>query len=88
VTINEQLQLWVKGDSQHNPDRDECCPDFSCCNEKVSTPLETRQAFVNGDEKIRTEMLGMFLGNAIQAYLGNGKKVDILVERNYGKPEN
>jgi len=29
---NEQLAKWVNGESIHNKERDECCPDFSCCN--------------------------------------------------------
>ena len=28
MTSDEQLKEWVKGNSIHNPDRDECCPDF------------------------------------------------------------
>jgi len=27
----EQLTEWVKGNSIHNKEQDECCPDFSCC---------------------------------------------------------
>lgn len=26
-----QLHRWVNGDSRHNDQDNECCPDFSCC---------------------------------------------------------
>lgn len=37
MSPQDQLDLWVKGENVHNPDRDECCPDFSCCNSDVAT---------------------------------------------------
>ncbi len=69
MTSDEQLQLWVDGESKHNYDRckpeGECCPDFSCCVEKVNTPIEVRKKFQASDDKTRLGMLGMFLGGAI-----------------------
>jgi hypothetical protein len=64
-----QLSEWVKGNPLHNPIRDECCPDFSCCRGKeCMADKETRQRFAKadaeGDEPTRMEMLMMFLGNA------------------------
>jgi len=66
-SCDEQLDEWVKGNPVHNKERDECCPDFSCCNGNMA-PVEERErfakAYYDGDEKTRHEMLGMFLGNA------------------------
>jgi len=66
---NEQLYEWVKGNSIHNDETEECCPDFSCCNKNVSTPKDVRErfakAYYEGDEETKMQMLGMFLGNAI-----------------------
>jgi len=67
--VNEQLEQWLKGNSVHNTKIDECCPDFSCCNRKMSTSIEVKERFVKAikekDDKTKTEMLGMFLGQAI-----------------------
>ena len=68
--MTDQLEQWVNGNSVHNTDIDECCPDFSCCNKKMNTPKETRERFAKAvkakDDKTKTEMLGMFLGKAIE----------------------
>jgi len=65
-----QLAQWVMGNSVHNTDDDECCPDFSCCDKDVKTPLEVKlrfsKAVTENDEKTRMEMLGMFLGQCMQ----------------------
>ena len=71
----EQLKEWVNGISIHNTDRDECCPDFSCCDDEVDTPLEIRRAFVDANEKDRHKMLVMFLGDALKnenVYIAKG----------------
>jgi len=61
-----QLEQWVLGNPIH---MEECCPDFSCCNGKIA-PKEVRERFSKAvkenDEKTRMEMLGMFLGKAMQ----------------------
>ena len=64
MTADEQLKFWLEGISKCRNDRDECCPDFSCCNPEFLADKEARQAFVDGDDKTRMEFLGMFLGNA------------------------
>ncbi len=47
----EQLNKWVEGESWHNPEFDECCPDFSCCGSKI-VDKEVRIAFKEAyDEK-------------------------------------
>ena len=78
VTPEEQLVRWAAGESIHNDDRDECCPDFSCCNPHIHTPLEMRQRFVQahrkGDERTCDSMLIMFLGGAFpNAYIAGGE---------------
>ncbi len=41
-----QLREWVKGISIHNGTDNECCPDFSCCQKGVNTPIERRKEFL------------------------------------------
>jgi hypothetical protein len=43
MTPDEQLELWLAGNSVHNPDTDECCPDFSCCVPELQMGPEERQ---------------------------------------------
>lgn len=66
MTSDEQLAAWLKGESIHNTDRDECCPDFSCCCPELLADEAVRRAFVNGDEKLRWSMLGIFLSKMIE----------------------
>lgn len=65
MTCEEQLNLWVQGNPVHNRDRDECCPDFSCCQPELLAESEVRQRFKDADEATRFSMLGMFLGAAM-----------------------
>ncbi len=71
ITVLEQCHEWVKGNSIHLKIKDVCCPDFSCCNKNVNTPIEVRErflkAFIEEDEPVIYEMLMMFLGNAFSA---------------------
>lgn len=67
----EQLDLWVKGESVHNDEKGECCPDFSCCNNKVNTPQVIKELFRDeylkgdkGNEGLMNRLLMEFLGNA------------------------
>ena len=67
MTSDKQLREWVSGNPIHNYDRDECCPDFSCCNGKIAPETERKRfakAVADGDEALKIEMLMMFLGNA------------------------
>lgn len=41
----EQLKLWLEGTSVHNPETDECCPDFSCCAPALQASNEERARF-------------------------------------------
>ena len=71
-----QLAEWLKGNPIHNDKRDECCPDFSCCQPSLLVDQQARQAFVDAGEELRMSMLGMFLGNAM-ALAAAGKEVYI-----------
>lgn len=65
-----QLKQWVIGNSVHNKEKDECVPDFSCCNDKMNTSKETKERFCRAvelcDERTKNEILGIFLAQAIQ----------------------
>lgn len=69
MSPEEQLELWVAGDSQHNHTIGECCPDFSCCKGEIA-PQDVRdrfyKAFKEDDEYVMHEMLMMFLGEAFK----------------------
>ena len=69
MTYDEQLDLWVQGQSVHDIENDWCCPDFSCCNKAIQTPMEDRQLFANayrqGQISVTDRMLVAFLGNAM-----------------------
>lgn len=71
MKCSEQTALWVQGRSIHNTERDECCPDFSCCTPELLAPLEERKRFhlaeLAGDEKLKNEMLMGFLGKMIKS---------------------
>lgn len=62
-SIDYQLDQWVKGKPVHNPIRDECCPDFSCCRPDLLMPEETRKQFAEavkaGDKETAFSILGM-----------------------------
>lgn len=72
MTPLEQLDLWVNDKSIHNSEREECCPDFSCCQTQFKAEAKVRKAFrkafiENNKEVINAFLMG-FLGNAIAAY--------------------
>jgi len=64
-SIAFQLDQWVLGTSMHNPVRDECCPDFSCCDPKGKMDKDLRIKFSNAvkmkDEETKMKILGMAL---------------------------
>lgn len=70
MTVQHQLERWVAGESLHNPTRNECCPDFSCCRPELKAPKRTRQRFAKAhadhDEKTRNSMLVGFLGKSLR----------------------
>lgn len=62
MTSEEQLRLWVKGESVHNKERDECCPDFSCCCPNLLADQETRERFYKAwEEKDQQAIDGMLM---------------------------
>jgi len=64
MTMNggEQLKLWLDGTPTHNPDSDECCPDFSCCVPELLAPVEERFGFVQAWERGEVPIMESFLG--------------------------
>lgn len=64
-----QLSEWVEGRSLHNPIRDECCPDFSCCYPEGLMDKDLRIKFSNAnkmnDSKTLMHILGMALSNVV-----------------------
>ena len=66
LSIRQQLESWVNGESIHNDERNECCPDFSCCNKSIRTPEDIRVLFFNayhkGNSRLVNRMLMQFLG--------------------------
>jgi hypothetical protein len=68
MTPLEQLDKWVDGESLCPNDRDECCPDFSCCS-NVETPRGVKEAFraafLRGDHEAMEKFCIGFLGGAV-----------------------
>jgi len=64
-SVAHQLKRWVEGKPLHNTIRNECCPDFSCCNGGNIMPVEVRQKFQmaveEGDKEAEMNILGMGL---------------------------
>ncbi len=61
MTSDEQLAQWLKGNPVHNDIRDECCPDFSCCDPELLASEEERKTFVDANDETRHMMLMGFL---------------------------
>lgn len=61
----KQLEEWVKGNSIHDTEIDECCPDFSCCCPDLLADEIERIAFhrffVDGNQEACLEMLSTFM---------------------------
>jgi len=81
MDCDEQLKLWLEGKPVHNYERDECCPDFSCCNPHLLASEEERKEFIlavnSGNLSAQIAMLGEFLGR-LCSYISEGKS-DVLV---------
>ena len=69
MTSLEQLNLWVDGISAHNNEREECCPDFSCCQNNITTPryikLIFKEAYLSDKSKLVNEILMLFMGQLL-----------------------
>ena len=60
-----QLEKWVNGESVHNDERGECCPDFSCCRPELLAPEQVRKQFLAANIEQRMALLGHFLAAAM-----------------------
>lgn len=77
MTSEEQLDRWVAGESVHNEEWNECCPDFSCCRPELLWPRAKREFFRDYPE-CREEMLFEALAQAIATYTAvSGKRVHL-----------
>jgi hypothetical protein len=47
MTPLDQLELWVQGQNVHNVERNECCPDFACCQPNNHFSIEARKKFLH-----------------------------------------
>ena len=64
MTSLEQLERWVAGESIHNEEKQECCPDFSCCRSVLASEQDRiifRDAYVSGNQDLIDEMLIKFM---------------------------
>lgn len=67
MTYEEQIMQWAGGVSIHVDGQ--CCPDFSCCQDKYCASPEERVLFRDRRE-LRDQMLIGFLGAALGAAYG------------------
>ena len=84
MTMLRQMERWVGGDSVHNSERDECCPDFSCCHPGLIWTEEKRKKFAEAyiyedyktTENMSYEALGALLSKDVseeKVYIVNGR---------------
>ena len=84
MTPEEQMMKWLEGNSIHDMERDECCPDFSCCKPELQADEATRRQFVERPE-LRVQMLGFFLTAMLaNASKDGGKKVYVVTPNEEG----
>lgn len=65
----DQLQLWLNGDPVHNKERDECTPDFSCCNKDLLAEKETRIEFCEAFKSKDHNKVGKILSGFLACFL-------------------
>ncbi len=67
MTDDEQMRMWVDGNSVHRhfEGGGQCVPDFSCCRPELQQPDNVRRAFAAAGEMERTGFLMNFLGAMI-----------------------
>lgn len=71
MTPLEQLEKWVKGENVHNGERDECCPDFACCQPNNHWPLSYREEFKKVYEEQGAEAIVPMLLNGLNSLLAD-----------------
>lgn len=68
-SIMHQVTCWAHGIPLHNPVRDECCPDFSCCNGGDMIPQTARtkllEAHINNDNETVQKICMMGLSGLV-----------------------
>ena len=68
-SVSHQVKHWAAGTPLHNTVRDECCPDFSCCNGgKMMTEAARQkllQAHESGDDEAVQNICMMGLGGLV-----------------------
>ena len=74
-----QLEEWVRGNPMHNPIRDECCPDFSCCQGDMMEE-EVRKRFANAYYNNDIETMTMILASSLEALFLNN--IDEMIDIN------
>jgi hypothetical protein len=82
-----QVDLWVNGLSLHNGDRDECCPDFSCCHPDLLSDRDTRNAYKAANWKDRKEMRWIFLSKLILKIYGKQVESCLAGDSSYELPD-
>jgi len=82
-SVTHQVKHWAAGTPTHNPIRDECCPDFSCCQPSLLMDEPARKRFLeahlSGDDETRHNMLMMCLGGMLSE-AGADEKVHLVGE--------
>jgi len=80
-SVTHQVGNWADGIPTHNPIRDECCPDFSCCDPALLMDESLRKRFlkshVSEDYETRDKILGMALSAAFPTF---DEDVDVCVD--------
>lgn len=66
MTPLEQIEKWAAGESIHNPDRNECCPDFSCCFPELKWTNSTREQYLHHARKNDRGRLRMLLVSSLK----------------------
>ena len=77
-TPEEQLELWVQGDSLCPNTNGDCCPDFSCCHPDLLVSEEKRRAFL--DAKDRDPYIAEFLLRLIKKLAPESNVTMLVVE--------
>ena len=82
MTAKEQLDKWVAGESIHDHENDQCCPDFSCCQPDLAAHIGDREIFrkyyLEGNDSGTMTMLTGFLMKSLESYTKT--KVHIIAE--------
>ncbi len=72
MNSKEQLRRWVKGESVHNKETNECTPDLSCCRGLDWLAPETERkafldAYLDGDRAACKALSSKFIKSILNA---------------------